>query len=43
MMAQAGIVGDYKGTQSREATITLEEWESMKANQQSDAENGMSV
>jgi S-DNA-T family DNA segregation ATPase FtsK/SpoIIIE len=43
MMAQAGIVGDYKGTQSREATITLEEWESMKANQQADAENGMSV
>ncbi|MDB5322848.1 MAG: ftsK [Phycisphaerales bacterium] len=43
MMAQAGIVGDYKGTQSREATITLEEWENMKVNQQSDAENGMSV
>jgi S-DNA-T family DNA segregation ATPase FtsK/SpoIIIE len=43
MMAQAGIVGDYKGTQSREATITLEEWEAMKGNQQADAESGMSV
>jgi len=43
MMAQAGIVGDYKGTQSREATITLEEWEQMKANQSADAESGMSV
>jgi len=43
MMASAGIVGDYKGTQSREATITLEEWERMKVNQQEDAENGMSV
>ena len=43
MMAGAGIVGDYKGTQSREATITLEEWEQMKANQQADAETGMSV
>jgi S-DNA-T family DNA segregation ATPase FtsK/SpoIIIE len=43
MMAAAGIVGDYKGTQSREATITLEEWERMKLNQQEDAENGMSV
>jgi S-DNA-T family DNA segregation ATPase FtsK/SpoIIIE len=43
MMASAGIVGDYKGTQSREATITLEEWESMKINQQADAESGMSV
>jgi hypothetical protein len=43
MMAAAGIVGDYKGTQSREATITIEEWEAMKAGQQADAESGMSV
>ncbi len=43
MMAQAGIVGDYKGTQSREATITLDEWEQMKGNQMTDAESGMSV
>jgi S-DNA-T family DNA segregation ATPase FtsK/SpoIIIE len=43
MMAQTGIVGEYKGTQSREATITLEEWEAMKAAQQRDAEDGMTV
>jgi S-DNA-T family DNA segregation ATPase FtsK/SpoIIIE len=42
-MAQAGIVGEYKGSQAREATITLEEWEAMKAAQQTDAETGMSV
>jgi S-DNA-T family DNA segregation ATPase FtsK/SpoIIIE len=43
MMAQAGIVGEYKGTQSREATITLDEWEQMKAGQLADEESGMSV
>jgi DNA segregation ATPase FtsK/SpoIIIE, S-DNA-T family len=43
MMAAAGIVGEYKGTQSREATITLEQWEQMKANQQADIDSGMSV
>lgn len=43
MMATTGIVGEYKGTQSREATITLEEWEAMKAAQQRDMEDGMSV
>ena len=32
-MAAAGIVGDYKGSQAREAQITLEEWEAMKAAQ----------
>jgi S-DNA-T family DNA segregation ATPase FtsK/SpoIIIE len=42
-MAQAGLVGDYKGSQAREATITLEEWEAMKAAQSADAEAGMSV
>jgi DNA segregation ATPase FtsK/SpoIIIE, S-DNA-T family len=42
-MAQAGIVGSYKGSQAREAQITIEEWEAMKAAQQSDAESGMSV
>jgi S-DNA-T family DNA segregation ATPase FtsK/SpoIIIE len=43
MMAAAGIVGEYKGTQSREATITLDEWEQMKQNQMTDEESGMSV
>jgi DNA segregation ATPase FtsK/SpoIIIE, S-DNA-T family len=42
-MAAAGIVGEYKGSQAREATITLEEWEALKAAQQTDAESGMSV
>jgi S-DNA-T family DNA segregation ATPase FtsK/SpoIIIE len=42
-MAQAGIVGDYKGSQAREATITLDEWEAMKSAQQTDESNGMSV
>jgi S-DNA-T family DNA segregation ATPase FtsK/SpoIIIE len=43
MMAATGIVGDYKGSQAREAMFTLEEWEAMKAAQQKDAEDGMSV
>jgi S-DNA-T family DNA segregation ATPase FtsK/SpoIIIE len=42
-MAAAGLVGEYKGSQAREATITLEEWEAMKAAQQQDEESGMSV
>jgi S-DNA-T family DNA segregation ATPase FtsK/SpoIIIE len=42
-MAAAGLVGEYKGSQAREATITLEEWEAMKAAQQADAASGMSV
>jgi S-DNA-T family DNA segregation ATPase FtsK/SpoIIIE len=32
-MAADGIVGDYKGSQAREATITIEEWEALKAQQ----------
>jgi S-DNA-T family DNA segregation ATPase FtsK/SpoIIIE len=42
-MAAAGIVGSYKGSQAREAQITLEEWEQMKAAQTQDAEDGMTV
>lgn len=42
-MAAAGIVGDYKGSQAREAMITLEEWEALKAAQQTDADSGMTV
>ena len=42
-MAAAGLVGEYKGSQAREALITLEEWEAMKAAQQADAASGMSV
>ncbi len=42
-MAAAGIVGAYKGSQAREAQITIEEWEAMKAQMQQDAGDGMSV
>jgi S-DNA-T family DNA segregation ATPase FtsK/SpoIIIE len=42
-MAATGIVGDYKGSQAREAMFTLEEWDAMKAQQQADADSGMSV
>jgi DNA segregation ATPase FtsK/SpoIIIE, S-DNA-T family len=42
-MAAAGIVGSYKGSQAREALITIEEWEAMRAQMNADAEDGMSV
>ncbi len=37
-MAQAGIIGDYKGSQAREVTMTLEEWEQLKAQAEQMAE-----
>ena len=37
-MAADGIVGDYKGSQAREATLTIEEWEQLKAAQEEGAE-----
>jgi S-DNA-T family DNA segregation ATPase FtsK/SpoIIIE len=30
-MADAGIIGDHKGSQARECLITLEDWQAMKA------------
>jgi S-DNA-T family DNA segregation ATPase FtsK/SpoIIIE len=42
-MAAAGILGEHKGSQAREPTITLEEWEAAKAQQQADEESGMTV
>jgi S-DNA-T family DNA segregation ATPase FtsK/SpoIIIE len=42
-MATSGIVGSYKGSQAREALITVEEWDAMAAAKQADAEGGMSV
>lgn len=42
-MAAAGIVGSYKGSQAREAMITVEEWDAMRAQAQADAETGMTV
>lgn len=43
MMAQSGLLGDYKGSQAREVTISLDEWDAMKKQQQTDADNGMTV
>ena len=42
-MAASGIVGSYKGSQAREAQITVEEWDAMQAARQADAESGMTV
>jgi len=42
-MAATGIVGEYKGSQAREAMLTLEEYEAMRAQAQADADDGMSV
>ena len=39
----AGIVGTYKGSQAREALITVEEWDAMQSAQQADEEAGVSV
>jgi S-DNA-T family DNA segregation ATPase FtsK/SpoIIIE len=32
MMAQAGILGEYKGSQAREITVTLDQYEQMRKN-----------
>jgi len=42
-MAGAGIVGSYKGSQAREALITVEEWDALRAQQQADSDDGMTV
>jgi len=42
-MAASGLVGSYKGSQAREAMITVEEWDAMRAQQQADARDGMTV
>jgi len=42
-MAAAGIVGDYKGSQAREAMITIDQWEAMRAQMQTDEQAGMTV
>jgi len=36
-MAQAGLIGEYKGSQAREVTISLEEWDAIKAQAEADA------
>jgi S-DNA-T family DNA segregation ATPase FtsK/SpoIIIE len=42
-MAATGILGEYKGSQSREVMFTLEEWEAAKAAMQKDKDEGMTV
>jgi hypothetical protein len=39
-MAQAGILGDYKGSQAREVNISLEEWEAMREQIQRERASG---
>jgi S-DNA-T family DNA segregation ATPase FtsK/SpoIIIE len=43
LMAGSGILGDYKGSQAREVMLTLEDWDNMKRQKQTDEESGMSV
>ena len=42
-MYEAGIVGEYKGSQAREPVITVEEWEQMKSQMAADEVSGMTV
>ena len=42
-MAAAGILGSYKGSQAREVNITVEEWEAMRNQVQTDEASGMTV
>ena len=43
VLAAAGILGDYKGSQARECNITIDDWEAMKAARTQDEESGMTV
>ena len=42
-MADAGILGDYKGSQARECLMTLEEWYALKEAQSANSANTTSV
>jgi len=37
-MAEAGIVGDFKGSQAREVLLTLEQWRTLKEQRRTDEE-----
>ncbi len=39
-MAAAGIVGDYKGSQAREVSMTLDEWDALQAQVEQDIAEG---
>ncbi len=38
MMAAAGILGEYKGSQAREVIMTLKEYEAMREKMEAEAE-----
>jgi S-DNA-T family DNA segregation ATPase FtsK/SpoIIIE len=40
MMAAAGVLGEYKGSQAREVLMTLEEYEQVRSQMEADAEDG---
>jgi DNA segregation ATPase FtsK/SpoIIIE, S-DNA-T family len=42
MMAAAGILGEYKGSQAREVTMSKEEWERVKGSMEHDRQAGFS-
>lgn len=42
-MAATGILGDYKGSQSREVLLTMEEWEAARTQLAKDKAEGMTV
>jgi S-DNA-T family DNA segregation ATPase FtsK/SpoIIIE len=42
-MAEAGIIGSYKGSQAREVMMTLEEWDAMQEQMRKDAEAGQAA
>jgi S-DNA-T family DNA segregation ATPase FtsK/SpoIIIE len=42
MMAAAGILGEYKGSQAREVIMTREEWERVKGQMEQDRQAGFS-
>ncbi|MCH8878704.1 MAG: DNA translocase FtsK 4TM domain-containing protein [Planctomycetes bacterium] len=39
-MAEAGIVGDYKGSQAREVLVTADDWKALQAQVKQDLEQG---
>lgn len=41
-MAEAGIIGEYKGSQAREVSLTIEEWDALRAQAEADADSQLS-
>ena len=40
-MAEAGIVGPYKGSQAREVLMTLDEWQALQSQVAAETADGM--